>query len=291
MNKLITIIIAALCLISADPGILLANERALAEQRDKAERLRRDAVACHTAGDYDKAILCYRELLAVEPDNPLVMKDLMWAYWNSKLFEEAAEMAQKIIALRPSDAESIAVLARLPSAENRAVIQSLYLKAGYKVKNDGVPDAVTLYRQTAALIPGNKSLASYLLSGLWQMSNYREGAQLSGYLTAQKPLDTENWNWLGKMESCLGHDDAAIKAFRKSLEIDPRQPTVRLLIGRELVARRDFEQAIGELKPLQNDFVNIKELSPLLEKPSSGRKNTKNRYLTGKRLYARIRKK
>lgn len=259
-------IMAALILIFGNFPAIRAGDLSLAIKRDKIESLRRKAAASCKAGNYDGAILYYKEWHALDPGDPLVMKDLMWALWNKRYSAEAAEIARQIIAVRPRDRDAIDMLARLPVAENRAVIQSLCRKAGCEATEDKSPDAVTFYRQLRVLVPGNKSLAAHLLFGLWQLNEFQEGAQLAGHLTEILPRDTENWNWLGKMESCLGHEDAAIRAYRKSLEINPRQLNVHLLIGKELVNKRDFEHALEELKPLKAQNVEMAQLYPLLAK-------------------------
>ena len=100
---------------NAEAKHVIANAP-LTANRGRMKALHERAVASYEAGDYAQAISQYRELSALNPNDPLVMRDLMWALWNEEEYEQARDLAEKILAIRPNDEDAHDALARLPEA-------------------------------------------------------------------------------------------------------------------------------------------------------------------------------
>lgn len=252
-------------------GLIVLNASAAdltpaAVNREKIEALRQKAIASYQSGDYAQAARFYQEWVPLDPQNPLVLKDLMWALWNQQRFDEAADAARQITRLRPQDTDALDVLARVPTAANRARIQTLYKEAGQRMHSGKASDAVPLYRQLTVLDPLNHSITAHLLSGLYRTGQYREGADVAVQLARVRPRDAESWNWLARMEAGLDHPEAAIRAYEKSLALKPDQPAITLAMGKQCLSERDFDNAIYYLESLKIKGEEPAEFYPLLGK-------------------------
>jgi len=210
------------------------------ENREKIESLRKTAIAGMQDGDYGEAIHCFRACCDLDPQNPLVYKDLLWAMIQAGHVEEVGAVARRILELRPQDHEGLDALARVPNEENRRTIGKLY-----RARIGKSPDSLPLYRQLLALAPAEKaaSMLHHLISGLHRMELFSEGLEAAGYLVKTWPADFESWNFLGRMQDSLETYQEAVASYQKSLQLNSQQPMVYAYLARLYVALGDLEQA------------------------------------------------
>ncbi|MDD5656897.1 MAG: tetratricopeptide repeat protein [Elusimicrobia bacterium] len=191
---------------------------------EKVERLRLRAIAAHRAGDHERAVESYRAWAALEPRNPLVLKDLMWEFWGRDRFEEAAAAARRVLELRPQDVAARGVLERLPEALGRASLA-------------GVDQDIV--RLLAAGRPPEAAA-----------SVYRQGVAAAARLAELRPGDPRAWNALGRMQAGLGQGEAALESYQNSLALKAEQPSIVLAAARLRFEDRDFEPAARSLAAL-----------------------------------------
>ncbi|MDP3722746.1 MAG: tetratricopeptide repeat protein [Candidatus Omnitrophota bacterium] len=79
--------------------------RAHALQTDQVSAIQQEAIGFYRAGQYDRAAKRYRQLLALQPGNVELLKDLMWVSWHAKRFEEVMKVAEQVLAHAADDAE------------------------------------------------------------------------------------------------------------------------------------------------------------------------------------------
>jgi tetratricopeptide (TPR) repeat protein len=237
-----------------------------AAKRAKIEALRKKAVDSYQAGNIEAAIGDYEALVALDPQNPLALKDLMWALWNKERYYEAAAQARKILALRPKDGDATEIIARLPSVTGRARIQELYKKATELAKKGDYAAATPMYRQLVALDPSDPLIAKHLLAALHRQGLHEEGLPIADKLVQAHPEDPESWSLRGEMETGLDRPEDAIKDYLKSLDIKPNQPLISLALGKDYVYVRDFDKALQVLTPLRAEDPGMASVWPLLAK-------------------------
>jgi len=237
-----------------------------AANRARIETVRQKAVASYQRGDYDQAIRYYEEWSRLDPKNPLVLKDLMWALRDRKYTSEAAAVAREILGLRPKDPDALKLLGRSSEAESADRAQAMRRKAGELAVRGDWAEAAALYRELMTQAPSDSTIAPKFLSCLRRLGQFQEGAAVAAELTQARPQDPESWNWLGHMESGLEHGDLAVSAYQRSLELAPDQPKIRVALGTLHINMRDFDRAIAVLSPLSGDDKGMAKAHVLLAK-------------------------
>lgn len=79
--------------------------------QERFDTVRQKAVARYREGNYTEAVQLYETLADLEPENPHLLKDLMWALWRADRKEAAGEVASRVTTLRPDDTEAWNLLA------------------------------------------------------------------------------------------------------------------------------------------------------------------------------------
>jgi tetratricopeptide (TPR) repeat protein len=120
-------------------------------------------------------------------------------------------------------------------------------------------EAITAYQRAVEIRPLDPNANMNMAMVYLQM-----GQPLRGLPYAQRALqgggsdsDTANaYANLGTIDATLGNDDAAIEAFKHSLELSSRQPEVYLNLGQEYIKLSKFEQARGVLENARQIVVS-----------------------------------
>jgi len=143
---------------------------------------------------YDEAIASFLEAVKSDPSNPQFYANLAIAYTNAKRFDEAIPMIDKAIQLKPDE------------------------KAYTNLKND-----INVRKENNALIQaqtimdeGNKLLQEEDAAGA--IRKYEEAMKMVT-LPNQAPL----WRQMGMANAKLNQHDAAVAAFKKSIEVAPAE--------------------------------------------------------------------
>jgi tetratricopeptide (TPR) repeat protein len=161
----------------------------------------------HT-GDINEAIKEYKAALALDPQNMDVMLELGSAYRRAKLFAEARELYEKLIAANPNNA-------------------SAYGNLGNVDMDEGNIEAAVANYEKAAVHSSDKEAASknFLNAGFQYAARGSYEKALALYLRAleispDNPLAYTDigWSMLG-----MGKTQEAIEAFEKALRLDPPQ--------------------------------------------------------------------
>lgn len=129
--------------------------------------------------------------------------------------------------------------------------------------------AIGLYEDWSKLDPDNVPVLKDLMGALLNQRSSEaaeEGVKVATRLTELRPSEPQSWNCLGQMEYALGHPDAAIHAYTKSLELNPRQTSIQLAIAKVYSAEREFQKTVHYLEPLRGNDGDMAELYPLLAK-------------------------
>ncbi len=221
--------------------------------------LRAEANANFHAGRFTQANKLYKDLAALEPDNPSVLRDYMWSLWETGNYDEARDTAKKILTLNKSDQEAKDMLTKAPLASLRArAIQS------YKAKR--YQDAIDAYQKLLAHSPNSASILKDIYWCQWQLGHYKDVTDIATNLTELYPNDPEVWNLLGRAHVANDKLEEGLRAYNRSLELKPSQPDTQRVVGRLHVDLREFDNAIGVLSELEAKDPSIRTIYPQLAK-------------------------
>ena len=221
--------------------------------------LRADANAHYRAGRYESANKLYRKLVDQDPKNTAVLRDLMWSLWETERYDEARETASRILAIRKDDKEAEEMMKRAPMAALRSKAVRSYRAGNY-------PEAVQSYRALLDQSPNNAGIMKDLYWALWQTGDFVAVTEIATKLTELYPGDVEAWNMLGRIHLASARQEEALKAYQKSLGINPRQPETRRVLGRLQVDLRQFDEALEILGNLEATQPNTPSIYPQMAK-------------------------
>ena len=173
--------------------------------QNEISALRAEAIENMHSGNVYAAINAYRRWAAIEPENPLVLKDLMFAQLQEGKDEETSQTALAVLRLRPDDTEAFDILLRLPQGENLAAVEKVWQNSPRRssVQEKG---PFPLYRKVLLLMPEDKALAAlgHLRSGFYKTAQYQEGLEVAKYLAVRQPDEMDNWSWLAVFQLACG---------------------------------------------------------------------------------------
>src|SRR5689334_7092593 len=125
---------AAACLIAA--GLVWSSICPVqAEMPVNGGSLRSQAINSYREGRYDEAALLYQKVVAQEPNNLSLLKDLMWVLWKGERFEEARHMADRVLSISPRDQEAKNIIDKAPALELRAKASNYFHEGKYEMAN------------------------------------------------------------------------------------------------------------------------------------------------------------
>ena len=251
---------------------MIITREPLTANRGRAKALRQQAVERYQAGDYAKASALYKQLVDLNPQDPSVLRDWMWAQWGQENYAEAGALADKVLALRPGDPDASDVLHRLPQAlkeqkmaTKRAQIVALENVVNSAEADKGYAQAIPLLSDIVAMDPSSTNF-NHLLSTLRKAGRLDDGLLVAQQMTAVYKDNPESWNWLATFQLDLGMVDDAMASDQHALSLKPDQPRTQLSMGKMYVTMREFDRAITYLYPASLAKPPLAESYPLLGK-------------------------
>ncbi|MGE0083705.1 MAG: tetratricopeptide repeat protein [Desulfococcaceae bacterium] len=205
------------------------------------------AVGFHQAGQLDSAENIYKEILALQPDNPDALHFLGVIFHQKNLHDKAAELIQKAIATFQGNPLYYANLAAVFHAQGRSedAVSSFrnalkanpqYAPAWYGMANillnmEKVDEALSAYQKFVEMNPDNAGgwygmgNAHYAKKDMEKaVSAYEKAVQL-------KPDYAEVYNNLGVAYQAVEKNEQAMKVYEKALALKPDYAEVYSNIG------------------------------------------------------------
>jgi tetratricopeptide (TPR) repeat protein len=192
-------------------GALKALARAVEEAKPLSSKERVDAIcklgfALEATGDLPAAIDQYKTALTIQPRDIAVMLDLGSAYRRAKLFKEAKETCESIIAIDPRNADA------------HMNLGNAYLDQGE------IEKAVIYYNKFAAYSDNKGAAAKNLLNAGFRYYDGKEYAKALTLYERALELAPENplaYTDIGWTKLALGQKQGAIEAFERALQLNP----------------------------------------------------------------------
>lgn len=205
-------------------GVALALP-AVRAQSAAVQELYQQAHEAQEAGDAEKAIASYRELLRKDPSVAAAYNNLGRLYYNLNRFGEAADVLRRGVALKPDMAPAQVMLGASYLQLNEPGKAIEPLQRGLKAMPE---DAFARQMLTQALLRANRTAEAT--------------AQLQKQVAAD-PKDQQSWYLLGKLELKLSEE-----AFARMRAVDPNSPLAHQLSGEIMESMQNTPGAIAEYK-------------------------------------------
>jgi Flp pilus assembly protein TadD len=164
---------------------------------------------------YEESLPLYRKALEVNPKSTSAWMNYSVALFLLDRWKESDEALVKAIELGYNDPEGAAyrrVSTYMQRIERKPAVRE---------------DLLRFLRSLVAAFPQNDRYAASLGKALFEDQQCAESQMLFSKVVSRKPNDIEALNLMGLTSLCLQKPADAREWFRKSLAIDPNQPTVR----------------------------------------------------------------
>lgn len=170
--------------------------------------------------NYDVAVKEFSEAVKISPDNPEYHANLAIALTNSGKLDEALISIDKAIQLKPGEKSYTDLKAKISARKENATIEKAQsvMNDGNKLLEDGnAADALKKYEEAKSMIAEDK----------------------------QAPL----WRQIARAQAKLNQQDAAIAAFKKSIELAPpdRVADYLMAFAQFYLDAKKYDEAIGVL--------------------------------------------
>jgi tetratricopeptide (TPR) repeat protein len=253
-------------------------------------------------GKTENAIAALRKAVALAPENFEYQKELGTALNNDARYEEAVAPLKKAVALKPSDFEArvglgLALLESARFGEALPVLEEAdRMKPGNQIVNMFLN--VARSRQQAMVRidemkafarenPNDLDVRMHLIQLLTFGRRTSEAAPYIEEVGRMNSKDARVYYTLGTIHATAGNYEKAAEAYRKSLEIEPNNPTAFLGFASIYAKKGNIEEAIKayekvlELKP---DSPNIMKLYADLLRDNGRRREALTMYQRSLRM-------
>jgi Flp pilus assembly protein TadD len=208
-------------------------------------------------GDPRKAADIYSQALRLNPDDDMLLEELMWSQYASGLFGQAHESVQRLqVRTKAERTDLMHLEARCLTMMNRST------------------EARELYLKLTRLAPSDPELWSELGALSWELGDYRRIAQCSVQLIALAPDQHEGYMFKAVNERQKGNLTEAIALFRQAADRAPTSALPHLLLGRALEEAGDREAAILAFNDALAAEPQSAEAAELLRRWNEGQRVT-----------------
>lgn len=237
----------------------------------EVEQLYNEARAFHSKGNLREAIIRYQQAIQIAPDIVLLHRELAYAYYLAKGYEEAMATLQPIIESDKADAETYSIMAKsLMAVKEDKKAKKLLKQAVEKLPNSGV-----LYHEMGLLYEAQGDQVYALES--WLDGIARDPTYHINYFEAARTyMSTEKTVWAilyaemfinMEQQTSRAYDTRALllDAYRKlfntlATDVIPKYGAA----NNKKTAPKGFEQAVHDtymqLSPVVSDGITTENL-------------------------------
>lgn len=195
------------------------------------------AIQRQNAGQFSEAEALYRQLLAVQPGEPQVVRRLIEVTFqlgnvlrNAGLLNEAGEAYRRVVALQPDFATAFNNLGMCHAMQNQ------------------LDAAIAAFRQAAALQPAVLGFQMNLGTACSCLGNHDEAIAAYRNAVAISPDNADAWCNLGNSLSEKNAITEAMQAYEKALALRPDFALAHLNLGLALIQIGDFARGWREFE-------------------------------------------
>ncbi len=217
--------------------LLFGRTLAAAENSSVTSDLQAQALNAFKAGDYKKSANLYRTLAAENPNDAQILRDFMWACWNAGNPQETIAAGKKILAIEPSDVETLNLVGKAyqASGDRKSALQS------FKRVADAHPNSVSA---KVSLIRSQIELAD-LASAERTLQALDSDIPSKGAL--REKIDGL-WKALARAYSESGRSEKAIAIYQKIMRVSASNTQVQIAYARLQTDQKKYDEAERVLK-------------------------------------------
>ncbi len=194
-------------------------------QSAAVQQLYAQAHEAQQAGQTERAIAIYRDLLHQDPSVAAAYNNLGRLLFNLDLYKEAAAVLEQGVALKPDMAPA-----------------QIMLGASYLQMNDAAKAIAPLERGIAGM-PDDRFARQTLAQALLRVGRTEDAVGQLQKLVSLDPRDQRSWYLLGKLELQLSQ-----QAFARMRAIDVNSPLSHQLSGEIMESMQNTPGAVAEYK-------------------------------------------
>jgi tetratricopeptide (TPR) repeat protein len=226
-------------------------------------------LALSRAKQYDAAEVCYRKVLAIDPNIPQIQLDLGLAEFKNGRFREALEPFQTVLKLDPKNMQARTLLgmsyygSRMfkEAAANLEIVlaadpENAHLRYDFAqslLASSDYQRALTEFEWLERHDPDAAATHVLIAQALDGLSRQEEAIQELKTALAKSPAEPNVHFAIGYIYWTQQKDDEAEREFRLELDRDPGNAQAWAWLADVLIRRTEFQQA----KPLLDKAVSI----------------------------------
>ncbi len=202
-------------------------DQAIQQITDPAEmqRMHREAVRLHNAGEYEKALEIRRELVKINPENAVYHNSLGITLHRMKRYEESAAAKRKAVELEPNTA-----------VYHDNLSAALHCMGHYE-------EALSETEKAIELEPDNARYYDSLGITLHAMKHYEEAAEAKRKAVELEPDNAEYHDSLSTTLHRMERYEEALQETKKAIELEPDNARYYDSLGRTLNVTKRYEEA------------------------------------------------
>ncbi len=220
------------------PEAIAAWERVLEASPRDVEATARLARLSAWTGDLDRAIVRYRDAIALAPGDRGLRSDLADVLAWTRRFDEAERLYEGVLAEAPAHHEALKGLARL------------------RLLRGDTAGAAPLIERALAQYPGDPDLYRAMGRLLAARGDPKAAVAPLRRAVALAPTDGESAQALAEVLYKLADHEAALEAYRHVAALEPDKAHAHVQMAR-------IQIALGRLVPAQEEIATALRLSPL----------------------------
>ncbi|MBC6720110.1 lipopolysaccharide assembly protein LapB [Treponema sp. Marseille-Q4130] len=187
-------------------------------------------------GDYDKAIECFESVIASDPGDTLAYNHLGVIYALRKEYQKAATAYKRGLQVDP----------------NHPVLQLNLAETYEALHSDG--EAETAYEAALRAKPGWMEAVRKYTALLLRRRKTTAAASVVQKAIALHPSDAHLFALLGRVEFKRFDYEAALRAFKKSLMLDPKNTSVISCLADAYEKKGALERGAALMRQAEKDF-------------------------------------
>jgi LmbE family N-acetylglucosaminyl deacetylase/tetratricopeptide (TPR) repeat protein len=214
------------------------NERLLQLRPADVEATRRIARLSAWIGDFDRAVVTYRQALALAPRDLGLRSDLADVLSWARRYEDAERLYEEVLAIDPVHHEALKGLARV------------------RLLRGDLDGAAPLLGRALASYPGDPDLHRSRGRLLAQRGDLSGSAQAYRQAVALSPADVEAARQLGEVLFKKGDFAASLQAYERASALEPESPHHHVMLAR-------IQVALGHASYAREEVATALRLAPL----------------------------
>ncbi len=240
----------------SDSGDMISTRKE--GEGDSLDKALASAVQAHRAGRLEEAERSYRQILAVRPDAPRVLRMLALAVHGSRRDPAAVDLLERVVDLSPGMVQAYVDLARVLRGSGRhaeaidacrrgievdSSCGAMYAVLGSSLRDAGrFEDAVAAYRHALAIEPDDNGVLTNLAIALRRLGRFEEAVAAARRAVEVQP-SARNHNNLGNALVQAGGASEALAHHRRAVELDADLPGGFMTLGLTLASLERFKLA------------------------------------------------